>query len=227
MATARRKATGSARQRGADNRWLDPLATLSLRPLGRHSLSVGGPPKNLPVGAPRWRRRGEKLRGQQGNEALTTAGPLATLSLRPLGRHSLSVGGPPKNLPVGAPRWRRRGEKLRGQQGNEALTTAGPLATLSLRPLGRHSLSVGGPPKNLPVGAPRWRRRGEKLRGQQGNEALTTAGPLATLSLRPLGRHSLSVGGPPKNLPVGAPRWRRRGEKLRGQQGNEALTTAG
>ena len=74
MATARRKATGSARQRGADNRWLDPLATLFLRPLGRHSLSVGGPPKNLPVGAPRWRRRDEKLRGQQGNEALTTAG---------------------------------------------------------------------------------------------------------------------------------------------------------
>ena len=35
------KSYGSARQRGAENRWLDPLATLSLRPLGRHSLSVG------------------------------------------------------------------------------------------------------------------------------------------------------------------------------------------
>ena len=160
---------------------------LSLRPLGRHSLSVGGPPKNLPVGAPRWRRRDEELRGQQGNEPRKPpAGYPLALSLRPLGRHSLSVGGPPKNLPVGAPRWRRRDEKLRGQQGNEPLKTAGwiPPGCLSLRPLGRHSLSVGGQPKNLPVGAPRWRRRDEELRGQQGNEPLKTAGwiPLAALS---------------------------------------------
>ena len=192
MATARRRATGSARQRAAKTAgWMStPGCSLSgrsagiLYPLaGRRRICRSG--RHDGDGATK--SYGVSKATSRDNRRLDSTPWL--LSLRPLGRHSLSVGGPPKNLPVGAPRWRRRDEKLRGQQGNEPLTTAGWIVhpwLLSLRPLGRHSLSVGGPPKNLPVGAPRWRRRDEELRGQQGNEPLKTAGwivpPLAALS---------------------------------------------
>ena len=136
MATARRRATGSARQRAAENRWLD-IPWLSLSPAARPAFFIRwraaeeSAGRGATMATARRRATGSARQRAAENRRLDTPW---LLSLRPLGRHSLSVGGQPKNLPVGAPRWRRRDEELRGQQGNEPLKTAGwivPLAALS------------------------------------------------------------------------------------------------
>ena len=122
-----------------------PLAALSLRPLGRHSLSVGeAAEQSAGRGATMVTAR-RKLPGQQGNEPLATAGwiPLAALSLRPLGRHSLSVGeAAEQSAGRGATMVTAR-RKLAGQQGNEPLATAGWISPgCSLSPAARPAFFI-------------------------------------------------------------------------------------
>ena len=137
MATARRRATGSARQRAADKPWLSPGCSLSGRSAGI-LYPLAGRRRIPPVGAPRWRRRDEELPGQQGNTDTDNRwlNPLAALSpaARPASSYPVRRAAEESAGRGARDRDRWRGGKATGSaQGNAALTTAGsdPLAALS------------------------------------------------------------------------------------------------
>ena len=176
-----------------------PLAALSLRPLGRHSLSVGeAAEQSAGRGATMVTAR-RKLAGQQGNEPLATAGWISPgCSLSPAARPAFFI------------RWRgsrticRSGRHdgdgaAKATRVSKAMSRwqplAGyPLAALSLRPLGRHSLSVGeAAEQSAGRGATMVTAR-RKLAGQQGNEPLATAGWISPgCSLSPAARPAFFI----------------------------------